>query len=140
LEHLRCNLGRRKHKIVDRIIAAPHLIQRLHQLFGSDIAWCVGGNPGANGFDHFLPVHCRTEQNDADVRVRAFDGACDFQTIDTRQVDFHHDHVGVECIDDLNGLLTIARFADHAKLRRLGQMMTQPFAKQRMRVDQHDRG
>ena len=55
--------------------------------------------------------------------MAALDSPCNFEPIDTRQIDLDHHNVRIGIINELDRLLAITRFTTDAKFRVAGEMV-----------------
>jgi hypothetical protein len=72
--------------------------------------------------------------------VGAFDRTRNLQAVDAGEIDLHQHQVWVGIIDELDSLLAIAGLARNSEVGQIRQIMAQPLTKERVGVDEHNRG
>ena len=72
--------------------------------------------------------------------VGAFDRTRNLQTVDAGKIDLHQHQIWVGVIDKLDRLLAVAGLARNSEVGQIRQIMAQPFTKERVCVDEHNRG
>ena len=72
--------------------------------------------------------------------VGTFDRTRNLQPVDAGKIDLHQHQIGVGVIDKLDRLLAVARLAGNSEVGQIRQVMAQPLTKERVGVDEHNRG